>query len=114
VARRDWWFQGRELVEALRVRLAAAAGEGERAAGCFLEAVAHAEAHDHYAAVWLGADCVGALRGTGAGGAGGAVGAVGAALDRLAMHARALGYQPLLERLVGPAKTERAELRVAS
>jgi tetratricopeptide (TPR) repeat protein len=106
-ARRDWWFQGRELVEALRVRIAAAAGDTDRATAGFLDAVAQAEEHDHYAAVWLAADCASALRGTSP--------TVAAALDRLTMHARALGYQPLLERLLAASTRQgRADLRVAS
>jgi tetratricopeptide (TPR) repeat protein len=105
--RRDWWFQGRELVEALRIRIAAAAGDVAGAAGSFHDALVRAEGHDHYAAVWLVAECAGAVRGAGAG--------VDDAVDRLTIHARALGYQPVLDRLLAATKLPaRPELRVAS
>jgi hypothetical protein len=66
-----------------------------------------AEGHDHYAAVWLVAECAGALRGSGA--------AVDDAVDRLTIHARALGYQPVLDRLLAASQQPaRPELRVAS
>ena len=104
--RRDWWFQGRELIEALSIRLVAAGGDVADAAGIFDDALARTEAHDHYAVVWLAGECAGALRGASA--------AVDAAVDRLAIHARALGYQPVLDRLLAASRPARPDLRAAS
>jgi diguanylate cyclase (GGDEF)-like protein len=58
LAGRDgWWFQGRELVEALAVRLAAADGDIERAAARLERSLSAAEAVDVYGASWLLAEC---------------------------------------------------------
>jgi tetratricopeptide (TPR) repeat protein len=55
--RREWWFQGRELVEALRVRLELERGTAATAAREFEHAVAQAESQDPYGAAWLVAEC---------------------------------------------------------
>lgn len=55
--RHDWWFQGREIVEALAVRLACAQGELEEAATRLERSLAAAETHDMWAAAWLLAEC---------------------------------------------------------
>jgi tetratricopeptide (TPR) repeat protein len=60
-ARADWWFQGRELVETLRVRLAAQRGETAVAERSFRDALALAEAHDPFGAAWLVAECAASL-----------------------------------------------------
>jgi tetratricopeptide (TPR) repeat protein len=58
LAGRDgWWFQGRELVEALAVRLAAADGDVSGAATRLERALTAAEAVDVYGAAWLLAEC---------------------------------------------------------
>jgi diguanylate cyclase (GGDEF)-like protein len=56
-ARRDWWFQGRELLESLVIRLHAQAGDHHLALERFRNAVERLEAMDIYAATWLVADC---------------------------------------------------------
>jgi tetratricopeptide (TPR) repeat protein len=55
------WFQGRELAEALAIRLYAFDGNFENAIGHFDRAVSLAEAADLYSAVWLTAACAEAL-----------------------------------------------------
>jgi tetratricopeptide (TPR) repeat protein len=56
-ARNDWWFQSRELLEALVIRLHAHAGEHQQALERFRAAVEKLEPTDIYAATWLTADC---------------------------------------------------------
>jgi tetratricopeptide (TPR) repeat protein len=63
--RQAWWFQGRELVEAFRVRAALAAGDAELGESRFDAALAMAEAHDRYGAVWLVAECAPSLAAAG-------------------------------------------------
>jgi tetratricopeptide (TPR) repeat protein len=55
-ARKDW-FQGRELVEALAVRLAAEEGRMDDAIRCFDNARTLVDASDIYTAAWLTAEC---------------------------------------------------------
>jgi tetratricopeptide (TPR) repeat protein len=55
------WFQGRELVEALAIRLHAFDGNFDVAIGHFDRAVSLAEAADLYSAAWLTAACAEAL-----------------------------------------------------
>ena len=86
------WFQGRELLEALEIRLLAGRGDHARASVRLMETLEAAERHDPYAAVWLAAECAGSLRGTS--------GTWQELARRYAVHARALGYAPLLARLV--------------
>jgi tetratricopeptide (TPR) repeat protein len=93
--REGWWFQGRELFDALVVKLAAVRGERDVVDATLRSALARADEHDQYAAVWLAAECAGTVRALG--------------LDRedvfhrYGVHARALGYQPLVRRLRAPA-----------
>jgi hypothetical protein len=56
------WFQGRELVEALVVRVAALTGDVDGAAERLKGALTLAEASDVYTAAWLAAACGEALR----------------------------------------------------
>jgi len=51
------WFQGRELVETLRVRAAAAEGRTEDAMAAFERALNEAEDFDIYSVAWLTAAC---------------------------------------------------------
>ncbi|HEX7383387.1 MAG TPA: tetratricopeptide repeat protein, partial [Burkholderiaceae bacterium] len=60
-ARADWWFQGRELLESLYIRLEVSAGRPESAAARFHVALEKLEAMDVYAAAWLVADCAATL-----------------------------------------------------
>jgi diguanylate cyclase (GGDEF)-like protein len=55
--RADWWFQGRELHEALAVRLALAEGDRPHAVARFATAHALAARHDPYGASWLVSEC---------------------------------------------------------
>ncbi|HSQ32714.1 MAG TPA: AAA family ATPase [Gemmatimonadaceae bacterium] len=57
------WFQGRELVEALFVRMDAAEGRNVQALTRFATAVSLAEAADVYSAAWLVAVCSDSLAG---------------------------------------------------
>ena len=60
-ARHDWWFQGREMLESLVVRLHAHEGRYPEALARFRAAVERLEAMDIYAATWLVADCAATL-----------------------------------------------------
>jgi len=56
-SRVDWWFQGRELLESLSIRLAAHAMHYDDALSRFNGALERLEAMDVYAAAWMVADC---------------------------------------------------------
>jgi len=91
--RASWWFQGRELWEALNIRLSTAESGASRGLELLLDALLRAETHDQYAAVWLGAECADLFL----------VGDAStiAVRDRLLMQARALGCEPLVTKLLG-------------
>ena len=55
--RDEWWFQGRELLESLSIRLAMLGGDPEGARARFHHAVGRLEALESYPATWLVADC---------------------------------------------------------
>ncbi len=59
--RSEWWFQGRELHEALVARLALRVGKVDDAKTRFQDALALAEPRDVFAAAWLAADFARAL-----------------------------------------------------
>jgi tetratricopeptide (TPR) repeat protein len=104
--RATWWFQGREVFEALTVRSLVERGERAAAIARLREALSEAELHDQYASVWLAAECAPALRAAGA--------APEDVLARYAVHARALGYAPLFARLSArPAEPQAAMARSA-
>jgi diguanylate cyclase (GGDEF)-like protein len=63
--RPDWWFQGRDLVDSLRIRLAAERGDDAHAMRLLTEAVGIAGKYDPYAAVYLVAECGPSLRRSG-------------------------------------------------
>ena len=60
--RPEWWFQGRDLVDSLRIRLAAERGDENHAMRLLHEAVKIARKYDPYAAVFLVAECGPSLR----------------------------------------------------
>jgi tetratricopeptide (TPR) repeat protein len=92
--RQEWWFQGRELYDALTLKLAGVRGERAELHAAAVLALTRADEHDQYAAVWLAAECASVLRSAGAD--------CEDLLHRYAVHARALGYEPLVERLRAP------------
>jgi hypothetical protein len=63
--RPEWWFQGRDLVDALRIRLAAERGDDVHAMRLLADAVSMVGRHDIYLAAHLVAECAPALRGVG-------------------------------------------------
>ena len=89
--RSAWWFQGRELLEALAIRIHLHARDADAARLRFTDGLALAEASDTYGAAWLVADVAGPLA------------AVGAwpereQLGRFAELAKELDYAPLTAR----------------
>jgi tetratricopeptide (TPR) repeat protein/GTPase SAR1 family protein len=64
--RLDWWFQNRELVEALSVRVALELGRREEAEERFRAAIADTDARDTRCAAWLAAECAPAFIAAGA------------------------------------------------
>jgi len=60
-ARPGWWFQGREIVDALRIRMASTRSNPARAARLFYESVDAARTRDLYATGWLIAECASSL-----------------------------------------------------
>jgi diguanylate cyclase (GGDEF)-like protein/putative nucleotidyltransferase with HDIG domain len=96
----DWWFQGRELYEALAVRVHQHAQGASRAQAMLLRALDRSEAHDAYATLWLAAECADLFIDRVAQGA----------RDRLLLRARTLGYAPLVARL---ARGSRSAIKVA-
>lgn len=54
--RPDWWFQGRELLVALRIRTALLDGKVRDAEQLYRDSLVLAERHDLYAAAWLVAE----------------------------------------------------------
>jgi diguanylate cyclase (GGDEF)-like protein len=61
IATRPEWFQGREICDALSIRVAAAEGRWGDAFGQFESAIALAESSGPWQAVWLAAECAPAL-----------------------------------------------------
>ena len=59
--RTDWWFQGRELLESLTIRIYAHGDRHDAAMERFRTAVARLEPMDAFAAAWLVADCAATL-----------------------------------------------------
>jgi diguanylate cyclase (GGDEF)-like protein len=60
--RPEWWFQGRDLVDALRIRLAAERGDEAHAIRLLDEAVELAERFNPYVAAYLVLECAPSLR----------------------------------------------------
>ena len=89
--RNAWWFQGCEMCDALDVRLAATTDSAARALDTLLGQLTRADESDPYAGLWLAAECASVLA------AGGSETA--SVAQRYMVHARALGYQPLIARL---------------
>jgi hypothetical protein len=60
-ARPDWWFPGRELVDAFAVQVALTGGQSGAAFDLFLRARRRSEDLDPWGAAWLVAECAPAL-----------------------------------------------------
>ena len=102
VGREGAWFQGRELLEALGIRLQLERGQRVEAVERLRTALTEAERHDQYAAVWLAAECAAGLRGPCE--PCDARGPRHELLQQHAAQARSLGYAPLLKRLEGSTR----------
>jgi hypothetical protein len=57
----DWWFPGRELVDAVALQTALGAGHSGAAFDHFARALRRFEAVDPYAGAWLVAECANGL-----------------------------------------------------
>ncbi len=89
--RPDWWFQGRDLVDALRIRLAAERGDYAHAMRLLHEAVAIASRHDPYVAAYLVAECAPSLHC--------ATDALLELIDQISPEVEALGFVGVAARL---------------
>jgi tetratricopeptide (TPR) repeat protein len=90
--RDDWSFQGRELVEALGIRLALGRGEQLEARELFREALSRAADTHLKGACWLAADCGAPIVATGDE-------AARSIIAGYALRAESLGFVPLMARL---------------
>src|SRR5690348_4248363 len=86
----DWWFQNRELVEALNIRVALELGRHEEAEQRFRTAIADTDRRDARCAAWLAAECAPALIEAGAD--------VWEFVRKYAQRADEMGYTPLASR----------------
>jgi tetratricopeptide (TPR) repeat protein len=89
--RPEWWFQGRDLVDALRIRLAAERGDDAHALRLLHEAVAIANKYDPYVAAYLVAECAPSLRRS--------TDALLDLIDQISPEVEALGFAGVAERL---------------
>jgi diguanylate cyclase (GGDEF)-like protein/putative nucleotidyltransferase with HDIG domain len=89
--RPEWWFQGRDLVDALRIRLAAERGEDAHALRLLHDAVAIAGRYDPYVAAFLVAECAPSLRRS--------TDALITLIDQISPDVEALGFNAVAERL---------------
>jgi diguanylate cyclase (GGDEF)-like protein len=89
--RPEWWFQGRDLVDSLRIRLAAERGDDSHALQLLSDAVTLAGRHDVYLAAYLVAECAPSLRG--------AVAPLIALIDQLLPEVDAFGLTGARQRL---------------
>ena len=93
----DWWFPGREVVDALTVQLALSAGHSGAAFDIFTRAQRRFELVDPYAGAWIVAECADGLEGRG-------FPAVAIARRIARERAEAHAFAPLLARLGGNAE----------
>jgi diguanylate cyclase (GGDEF)-like protein/putative nucleotidyltransferase with HDIG domain len=89
--RPDWWFQGRDLVDVLRIRMAAERGDDAHALRLLHDAIAIARRHDPYAAAYLVSACAPSFRRS--------QDALLASIDEMMPEAVALGFVAIAERL---------------
>jgi len=88
----DWWFAGRELVDAVTLQVALGAGHSGAAVDLFARALRRLDAMDPYAGAWLVAECAPTLEVAG-------LPAVRVARRQAAERARSLAFAPLVARL---------------
>jgi len=91
-SRPDWWFQGRDLVDALRIRLAAERGDEAHAIRLLDEAVELAERFNPYVAAYLILECAPSLRQH-------STDALLAIIDRVTPSTYRLGFAVIAQRL---------------
>jgi diguanylate cyclase (GGDEF)-like protein len=89
--RPEWWFQGRDLVDALRIRLAAERGDDAHALRLLQEAVAIAGRYDPYVAAFLVAESAPSLRRS--------TEALVTLIDQISPEVDNLGFAAIAERL---------------
>jgi hypothetical protein len=89
--RPEWWFQGRDMVDSLRIRLAAERGDDAHAMRLLHEAVTIADRHDPYVAAYLVAECAPSLRRS--------PDSLLALIDRISPQVDALGFTGIAKRL---------------
>ena len=97
--RDNWWFQGRERLESLAIRLTNLDGDGDAALARFRTAVERLEAMDVYSAAWMVADCAAELTSCDA--------EIWAAVDRFAEHGTVRQFVPLAARFTALADLAR-------
>ncbi|HEX4935648.1 MAG TPA: hypothetical protein VFV33_20850, partial [Gemmatimonadaceae bacterium] len=88
----EWWFPGRELVDAVAVRMALGAGHSGAAFDQFARALRRFDAVDPYAGAWLVAECADELEQAG-------LPAIAVTRRLASERAQALAFAPLAERL---------------
>ena len=86
------WFAGREVIDALAIRLATTAGHSGLAAERFADALTLAEPNDAFAVAFLAAECAAGLAACG-------VRALESTIERVRYVALASGFDRLAERL---------------
>lgn len=89
--RPEWWFLGRDLVDAVRIRLAAERGDEAHAMRLLNDAVLLASRYDVYLGAFLVAECAPALRRAGD--------PLIELIDRLIPEVEAFGFNGVLQRL---------------
>jgi diguanylate cyclase (GGDEF)-like protein len=89
--RPEWWFQGREMVDALRVRLAAERGDDGHALRLLQESVTLSRRQDPYVAAYLVTECAPSLMRS--------ADALVSLIDSVTPEIDALGFAGLGERL---------------
>ena len=91
--RTTWWFQGRELLEALAIRIHLQSNDASAARRRFVDGLSLAEGADTYGAAWLVAEVAGPLADVGI------LSAV-AQVPRFALIVKGLAYAPLTARYI--------------
>lgn len=93
-ARQDWWFPGREQVDAFAIRVALSGGHTSVAHDLFVKASRRLDTMDPYGSAWLVSECGAELEKLG-------LNSAGAARIAAAERARTFGFARLVESLSG-------------